>query len=64
MGKGGGGEGGGGKGEGTGGAHFSIDFPLIMENQWKAYINKSRQTEIFFPVKMFSFLSFWDRRIK
>ena len=31
--------------EGTGGAHFSIDFPLIMENQWKAYINKSRQTK-------------------
>ena len=37
--------------EGTGGAHFSIDFPLIMENQWKAYINKSRQTKrkYFFP---------------
>ena len=48
MGKGEGGRGGkkeaGGR-EGTGGAHFSIDFPLIMENQWKAYINKSRQTK-------------------
>ena len=53
----------GGEGKGTGGGGrrreegrgreglIFIDFPFIMENQWKAYINKSRQTKrkYFFP---------------